>query len=615
MCGIAGWVDWQRDLRQEREMAIIERMTAALIPRGPDDQGIWVDEHTLLGHRRLIVLDPLGGTQPMIKVHQGQTYVIVFNGEIYNYQELRSKLKSLGHSFVTANSDTEVLLHAYIEWGIDCVYYLNGIFAFAVWDELRQHLLLARDRLGVKPLFYRAAPNSLLFASELKSLLAHPEVPAQVDGEGLAEILVLGPARTPGHGIFKGLHEVLPGHCLLFNRNGIRTWPYWRLHSWPHLDDAAITAGKLRELLEDIALRQLQSDVPLGTLLSGGLDSSILTALAARAVKGSPLSTFSVDYRDSRHYFVANQFETNPDGPWIETVSKYLGTNHHSVVLDNHDLAGALPQAMQAADLPGMTDIDASLLLFCREIKKIVTVALSGECADEVFGGYPWFHNSTAASEKGFPWVRMVEQRSEFLSPEIKKVIRPIEYALDRYHQARAEVPRLPGEDSTEAQIREAFYLNITRFMPTLLDRKDRMSMACGLEVRVPYSDHRLVEYVWNIPWSLKNYGGMPKGILRHAMRGILPEEVLMRQKSPYPKTHNPIYREMVKTELEQVLSNPAAPLLNLIQPDRLLLLLKSNQLLMNKPWFGQLMGDTQYMAYLLQVNRWLEHYGVELRL
>lgn len=613
MCGIAGWVDWQRDLRQDRERAVMECMTATLTSRGPDDQGIWAAEHTLLGHRRLIVLDPVGGAQPMVKVHQGQTYVIVYNGEIYNYRELRSKLKSLGHNFVTANSDTEVLLHAYIEWGANCVHYLNGIFAFAIWDELRQHLLLVRDRLGVKPLFYRAQPDSLLFASEIKSLLAHPEVSSQVDGEGLAEILVLGPARTPGHGIFKGIQEVLPGHCLLFDRNGLRTWPYWRLQSQPHLDDADTTAGKLRELLEDIAMRQLQSDVPLGTLLSGGLDSSILTALAARAVEGSPLSTFSVDYRDSRRYYVANQFETNPDGPWIETVSKYLGTDHHSIVLDNHDLAGALPQAMQAADLPGMTDIDASLLLFCREIKKDVTVALSGECADEVFGGYPWFHNAAAASENGFPWIRMVEQRSEFLSPEIKKLIRPQEYALDRYHQARAEVPRLNGESLIEAQAREAFYLNITRFMPTLLDRKDRMSMACGLEVRVPYSDHRLVEYVWNIPWSLKNYGGMPKGILRHAVRGILPDEVLMRQKSPYPKTHNPIYREMVKAQLEQVLDSSASPILPLIQPDKLLQLLKSHQPLMQKPWFGQLMGDTQYMAYLLQVNRWLEHYKVEL--
>ncbi len=613
MCGIAGWVDWQRDLRNERDMAVIERMTEALTPRGPDDQGIWAAEHTLLGHRRLIVLDPLGGIQPMIKVHHDQTYVIVYNGEIYNYRELRSKLKALGHDFVTANSDTEVLLHAYLEWGIDCVHYLNGIFAFAIWDELRQHLLLVRDRLGVKPLFYRAAPNSLLFASELKSLLAHPEVPAQVDGEGLAEILVLGPARTPGYGIFKGIREVLPGHCLLFDRNGIRTWPYWRLQSQPHLDDADTTAEKLRELLEDIAVRQLQSDVPIGTLLSGGLDSSILTALAARAVKGSPLSTFSVDYRDSSRYFVANQFETNPDGPWIQTVSKYLGTDHHSIVLDNHDLPDALPHAMQAADIPGMTDIDASLLLFCREIKKKVTVALSGECADEVFGGYPWFHNPAAASEKGFPWVRMVEQRSAFLSPEINKLIKPIEYALDRYHQARAEVPRLPGENAAEAQVREVFYLNITRFMPTLLDRKDRMSMACGLEVRVPYSDHRLVEYVWNIPWSLKNYGGLPKGILRYAAKGLLPDEVLMRQKSPYPKTHHPIYREIIKAQLEQVLNNPDSPLLNLVQPEKLLEMLRSNRLLMDKPWFGQLMGDTQYMAYLLQVNRWLEHYKVEL--
>lgn len=613
MCGIAGWLDWKKDLRQEDAVRILQKMTETLTHRGPDAGGTWSAHHVGLGHRRLIVLDPRGGAQPMTCTHEGRTYTITYNGELYNYLELRSQLQVRGHQFATRNSDTEVLLHAYIEWGAACTDRLNGIFAFAIWDEHRQSLFLCRDRLGVKPLFYRQTPDGLMFASELKALLAHPEVPAQLDREGLGEIMVMGPSRTPGHGVFRGLQELRPGFSLLGSRERVKMWPYWNLKSHPHRDGLKTTAATVRGLLEDTAARQLQSDVPVCTLLSGGLDSSILTALAARTLQHEPLHTFSVDYVDSSRYFIANQFETNPDGPWIERVSEHLGTVHHHIIIDNQELARSLVPALQASDLPGMTDIDSSLLLFCREIKKQATVALSGECADEIFGGYPWFHKPETAGTTGFPWIRQVKERSRFLSPALQDLIRPVDYAWQRFQEAREEVPRLPGEAAEDARIRELFYLNMTRFMTTLLDRKDRMSMAGGLEVRVPYSDHRLVEYVWNIPWTMKTAGGQAKGVLRQAMQGLLPQDVLWREKSPYPKSHHPLYRQSIKAELEQVLQDSSSPLLPLIQPQAVADLLQRDEPLMGQPWFGQLMGDTQYMAYLLQINRWLKHYRISV--
>lgn len=614
MCGIVGWIDWNRSLNSELEIEIMEDMTAALFKRGPDASGIWTSYHVSLGHQRLIVLDPQGGAQPMSCEHKGQQCTITYNGEIYNYLELRRELESRGHVFRTRNSDTEVLVHAYMEWGFTCTDHLNGIFAFGIWDETRQLLFLARDRLGVKPLFYRHNGPALLFASELKALLAHPEVPARLDRSGLAEIFVMGPSRTPGQGVFKGINELRPGHCLVYDRSGLKSWQYWRLQSRPHADDLDETARKVRDLLEDTVQRQLQSDLPVCTLLSGGLDSSILTALAAQNLGPEKLHTFSVDYTDSSRYFAANRFETDPDNPWVDIVSTHLGTAHHHIVIDNQALALALPDALQANDLPGMTDIDTSLLLFCREIKKQATVALSGECADEIFGGYPWFHDPSTAGHNGFPWVRMVEERSGFLADDIKELIDPAGYAWQQYQLAREEVPVLPGENSEQAHIREVFYLNMTRFMTTLLDRKDRMSMACGLEVRVPFSDHRLVEYVWNIPWDIKYNGGMAKGILRRSMQGLLPAEVLMRRKSPYPKTHNPLYCQEIVGRLQEVLNDDSSPIMPLIRPEAVAQLLTGNSVLHSQPWFGQLMGETQYMAYLLQVNRWLQEYRIEIR-
>lgn len=615
MCGIAGWIDWELDLTGEKERAILARMTETLAARGPDAVGNWVSSSAALGHRRLIVVDPAGGEQPMARERGGRTCVLVYNGELYNTLDLRRELESRGHVF-RGRCDTETLLLSYLEWGEDCVERLNGIFAFAVWDEAAQRLFLARDRLGVKPLFYAERGKALLFGSELKTLLAHPAVEPVLDAEGLAEIFALGPSRTPGHGVFRDVRELRPGWCATYDRDGLRLRQYWRLQSLPHEDDLETTVRRVRELLADTVERQLVSDVPLCTLLSGGLDSSAVTAFAVRAYARDgrpPLATYSVEYAGNDRYFKPTYFQPDADGPWIERVSAFLGTEHRPVVLENERVVEALREATAARDLPGMAEVDSSLLLFCREIKRGATVALSGESADEIFGGYPWFHSEKALTYDGFPWLRATRERAALLAPHLRQWARPEEYVARRYRESLAEVPRLPGEEPLEARRREIAYLNLTWFLACLLDRKDRMSMASGLEVRVPYCDHRLVEYAWNIPWAIKNCGGERKGILRRALVGVLPEDVLHRPKSPYPKTHHPAYLAACREELQRLLDDPSSPLGEIVDREAVRQVIATDGRGFPPSWYGQLMGTAQLYAYLIQVDTFLRHFRVRL--
>jgi len=613
MCGITGWIDWRKDLTGYP--IVLENMTETLTNRGPDASGTWITRHCALGHRRLSVIDPENGIQPMIRKKGDHVYTLVYNGEIYNALELKKELQDKGYSFRTT-CDTEVLLVAYMEWGSDCVRRLNGIFAFAVWDDERQTLFLARDRLGVKPLFYAHRRDMLLFGSEPKSILAHPDFHAEVSAEGLAEIFAVGPARTPGHGIYVGMQELKPGHTMTFSQTGFAIRKYWELVSSPHEHGVEETAAHIRALLQDTAERQLISDVPICTLLSGGLDSSALTSFAARhfgeASRGT-LRTFSVDYVDNDKHFKANAFQPNADAPWIRRMTEYLGTEHYDVRFDTPELVESLRAAVYARDTPGMADVDGSLLLFCREIKRHATVAVSGEAADEVFGGYPWFHREDALSAETFPWSLALRARVDLLAKDFVDWIKPDEYVQRRYREAIDEVPRLAGETPQQARMREMSYLNITRFMPTLLDRKDRMSMAVGLEVRVPYCDHRIVEYVWNVPWEVKTAGDREKGILRKALVGVLPEDVLTRKKSPYPKTHNPNYLAAVRAEVIDILNDPGSPLLPFIDRNKILALANSDASQFHLPWFGQLMSGPQMFAYLIQVDTWLRHYKVSV--
>lgn len=548
----------------------------------------------------------------MIRERGSETYVIVYNGELYNTENIRGELTRCGYSF-RGYSDTEVLLSAYMEWGAGCLPKLNGIFAFAVWDEARRILFMARDRMGVKPLFYTRKGSSFIFGSELKAILANPLVKPEIDAEGLAEIFALGPARTPGHGVFRGVKELRPGYCLTASENGINVRKYWELESRRHTDDLDTTAENVRWLLRDTVERQLVSDVPVCVLLSGGLDSSAITAFASEVYQKRglpPLDTWSIDYQGNDRHFQSNSYQPDADGPWVKKVSEHFGTVHHGVEIASGELAEALEASTLARDLPGMADVDSSLFLFCQKIKEGATVGLSGESADEVFGGYPWFHRPDAIGADTFPWAMM---RPRLLNPELREVVKPRDYIADRYRETLAEVPRFPEDDAMEARMREISYLNIIWFLTTLLDRKDRMSMAHGLEVRVPFCDHRIVEYVWNIPWAIKACDGQSKGILRRALRGVLPDDVLKRKKSPYPKTHNPAYMEIVQKKVREILEDPGSPILPLINLPFIQALVEGEASTINLPWFGQLMTGPQLFAYLIQVDYWLRTYKVNV--
>ena len=454
--------------------------------------------------------------------------------------------------------------------------------------------------------------NSFLFASEIKSLLAHPMITPIVSKDGLSEIFVMGPARTPGHGVFKDISEIKPGYCMMVDKNGCHTKRYWSLISKPHNESLESTIESVRELVYDAIKRQLVSDVPLGTMLSGGLDSSAITAIATEVYK-DPIQTFSVDYTGNDVNFHKNEFQPDPDAPWAKIVSEYLATKHHIHYIDTPQLTDALFKAVQARDLPGMTDVDSSLYLFCSEIKKHVPIALSGEGADEVFGGYPWFYRKELQDSNTFPWSRRAKERFEFYSPELLDLIKPTEYMEHRYMEALDEVPRLKSDTAANDRSRELFYLNLTRWMPTLLDRNDRMSTAARLNVRTPFCDHRLVEYLWNVPWEYKFYMNREKGLLRKALTGILPEDVLWRKKSPYPKTHNPDYLNAVRSLLIKVLEDKSSPLLHFVVADKLKDFALSVTPQTNIPWFGQLMNAPQMLAYFVQVEYWLREYNVKL--
>ncbi|HYK74979.1 MAG TPA: asparagine synthase (glutamine-hydrolyzing) [Pseudoneobacillus sp.] len=613
MCGITGWVDFKKNIGAE--INSIQKMTETLAKRGPDDTNVWTATHVGFGHKRLVVVDPIGGRQPMRKEKNGSYYTICYNGELYNTEDIRKELLLKGYSF-KGHSDTEVLLTAYIEWAENCVDHLNGIFAFAVWDERKEQLFIGRDRLGVKPLFLKDLDSGILFGSELKAILAHPEVKAEVDREGLSEIFGLGPSRTPGHGVFKNMKELRPGHALIFNRNGLKIWRYWSVKSEEHQDSFTQTVEKVRYLVKDAVTRQLVSDVPLCTFLSGGVDSSAITAIAAEAFKKEgkgPLHTYSIDYEGNNDYFESNEFQPDADSKWIQLMSDTFSTHHHNSVISQEHLVEYLTEAVHVRDLPGMADIDSSLLWFCREIKKDFVVSLSGECADEIFGGYPWFHREEDFNREGFPWMRSTASRQKLLRDNWHEKLRINDYVMQRYLDSIAETPRLDGESHLESKRRELFYLNQQWFMTTLLDRKDRMSMGASLEVRVPFADHRLVEYVWNIPWEYKMHGNQEKGILRKALEGILPNEVLYRKKSPYPKTHNPKYTEAVTTWLKEILQDKNTVLYEFLNKEELNRLVETRGNSYKEPWFGQLMSGPQLLAHLAQIHIWFKDYQIQV--
>lgn len=608
MCGIAGEINLKSQIsKQDYHIKMID----SLFSRGPDDGGIYTNKNAILLHRRLAVIDPQNGKQPMTAIKDEVEYTICYNGELYNTNEIKTKLKLKGVKFET-NTDTEVILKSYIEYGAEILKDYNGIYAFAIYCPQKKELFIARDKMGVKPFFYAERDSSFIFASELKTLLLHPKIKPEIDINSVAELLFIGPGRTPGCGVFKDVYELKPGFSGYFTINGLETNNYFKIKDAKNTDSTEKVVEKVKFLVGDAIEKQLVSDVPVGTFLSGGLDSSIISSVAAKhfAKQNKRLKTFSIAYKDNDKHFKSSKFQPNSDEEYIKTMVEYLNTEHFNLVVDTEEVVNALYSAVDARDLPGMADVDSSLLLFCKEIKKHVTVALSGECADEIFGGYPWYRDEKIRSRYGFPWAQSTEYREGFLHPDFKPLLSGADYVNDRYEATIQSANKLSGISSLESRMKEMVCLNTGWFMQTLLDRKDRMSMYSGLEVRVPFCDYRIAEYLYTVPWEIKDLNGREKGLLRTAMSDYLPESVLWRKKSPYPKTHNPAYFESVKNILKEILSNKNSPLFSICDYNAVEKLLSTER---SEPWYGQLMTTPQTVAYMIMLNYWLQKFKVKI--
>lgn len=611
MSGIVGFLNIKDKIMNAQE--ILLNMNNKISHRGLDKDGLYISNTVSLGHRSIIPEDK----QPIQFSFAENNYVIVYDGTLYNADELKHELEQYDFCFST-NSDAEVILKGYIHFQEKIVNKLNGVFAFAIWNTNENLLFIARDHFGIKPLYYTNINNSFVFASEIKALFEFPNVEPKLDTIGICELVGIGPAHTPGMTVFKNIYEVKPANYIIVNETGLHSKNYWQLISRPHTDSLGKTCEKVRYLLEDSIEKQVSSELPLCSFLSGGLDSSIISLYASDYCKNNdlpPLDTYSIDYIDNDKNFVKSDFQPNSDNYYINLMNKKLYSKHHNIVLDTPELADALESAMIARDMPGMADIDSSLLLFCKNVKPESSIALTGECADEIFAGYPWFFREDALSSNTFPWSIAITERQHLLNNIIAEKVDLKEYIDYRYKESLDKVNLLDTDDEETNQKKKISYLTLNWFMQTLLDRADRMSMYNGFEIRVPFCDYRLVEYVWNIPWELKALNGREKGLLRYIMKDALPSEIVDRKKSPYPKTHNPTYLKKVKQMLNSIMQDPNAPINILFNRDYITEIIDTEGKSFSRPWFGQLMTGPQLMAYLCQVNMWLERYQPKIEI
>lgn len=605
MCGIVGWIDWERDLRGEH--AIVDAMAATLKARGPDESGRWLSPRAALGHRRLSVIDPANGQQPMVFGEGDRTFVVVYNGELYNFRELRAELESLGHSFKT-RCDTEVLLHSYVQWGVDCVKRFDGIFAFGIWDQGEQQLFLARDRLGVKPLFWTERGSAILFGSELKALLAHPLVPAEIDQDGALELMIAVPPAfvpTPGRPPFRSVNEVRPGRHIVFKRGRAVETQYWKLERRPHTDDAETTVRRVRELLEAAVKRQLVSDVPLACLLSGGVDSSGIAALARRelAKENRAVQTWCIDFVDGEKHFIQVNWRPSRDAPYAEEMAGFLGAKHTTVRLDLSEMnVEGLLEVMRARDLPTGSQLDVSLMHLFKAVKGGATVALSGEAGDELFGGYVWhwgqpIGHGGVARPASFPWI------AADLKFGTRPHLDPQAYLRRRHEDAKKEVPLLDGDSEEVHRWCEAVYFGITRWLPYLLERKDRLGMRASVEGRVPFCDQTLVDYSFNIPLEMQKAHGVEKTVLRHAFKDLLPPSIFERKKSAFPYYENPYYQASINERVLAIVAENSSPALDVYDRTYFENVLKA----------GVKNIDRYEFEKLIQMDGWMREYHIRI--
>jgi asparagine synthase (glutamine-hydrolysing) len=564
MCGIAGIFEFGGDARIEP--SVLRRMCEVIAHRGPDDDGFFVQGGIGLGMRRLSIIDLATGHQP-IGNEDGSIW-IVFNGEIYNHRALRESLKSRGHGFRT-QSDTETIVHLYEEYGNDCVRHLRGMFAFAIWDAKRKSLFIARDRLGIKPLYYRLNSETFIFGSEIKALLAYPGANAEFQRSILTEFLAFGYVSSD-ETFYRGVRKLMPGHWLEIGESGkLRIEQYWDLPQAPAEEphDERYYVETYREMLEGAVQSHLMSDVPLGVFLSGGLDSSAVAALMTK-IRREPIETFSVGYREAKY----------SELPYARTVAQHLNSAHHEVLVSREDFFGALPKLIWHEDEPIAWPSSVSLYFVARLARERVKVVLTGEGSDETLAGYSryaftlknlafdrvyrgvvphrvrrgvreaiatsgWIAASarrklshTFLGRNGESWASFYfdnffsafgeKDQTELLTDEFQSEI-----------AAGSAYENVLGywEKSSGKLMQRLLYTDIKTYLVELLMKQDNMSMAASIESRVPFLDHVLVEWAMRIPASMQIRGGAGKQILKKAMEGLLPRSIIERPKLGFP--------------------------------------------------------------------------------
>ncbi|WP_340681974.1 asparagine synthase (glutamine-hydrolyzing) [Amycolatopsis coloradensis] len=615
MCGIGGIISFSSDLGGRDQTA--DRFAAALHDRGPESGGRWLGRHALLVFTRLAVIDPIGGGQPMVGADAedgAEPAVLAYTGEIFNFVDLRRELTGRGHRFITG-SDTEVVLRAFEEWGPACAERLRGMFAFAVWDAAKEQLHLIRDRFGIYPLHYTLTDEGFAFASEPKALFHTGQARPVVDHDGLRELL--GYTPTPGLTVFRGVREVMPGEIVTFGRDGLSRRHYWQLPAREHTESLSETIRTVRELLEDSIKRQVVSDVPLGVMLSGGLDSSIVSTLVDREVGagagGDRLRTFSMEYGYNLAHFRRNEMHESPDSPHVATMVERLGTDHSELLVTTDDLMDPLEQlaVVSGMDRPVVgLDTHVAFRRLAARMQPTATVALCGDGADELFGGYVWFQDPWYVRAKTFPWIgpfHGMEMYSGLVDRQLYQELDLPGYIDQRCREAIAETPLTGTETAEERRMREITYLNLTRYLRTVLDRRDRMGQAGPLEGRVPFCDHLLVEYVYNIPWAMKNLDGREKGLLRAAVTDLLPESILWRGKSPFPTAQDPAYRQSLRKQLQVISEDKASGIAGLLDAKRV-------EAVLSDPSEGLGAGVNRLsIEAAIQLYYWTTDCGVEL--
>lgn len=557
----------------------------------PDETGVMFTDLFALGHKRLCIRDKTNGHQPMSEYN----HHLAFCGQIYNIKEIQDNKSE--------HSDTKGLLKCLINLQEAAFDKLNGSFSFVYINN--DTVYAVRDHIGSKPLYYSFIDDDIIISTNIKGILEYG-VEAVMGQLEICNLLGLSPSHKPGHTLYKGIYEIKPGHYLKFNKkDGIKMVKYFDVKREPHIMDYQSTVDYVRYLVKDSVEKELVSDYGISCLLSGGLDSSIVGAIASDKV--SKLKTYSIDYEDNNIDFKPNEFEKSRDAEFIPFMINKYDLNHTSNLIDNCTIIDYLKSCVELRDGPGMADIDASLLYLCKEVGNNYKCTLTGECADELFGGYAWFKNPDLST---FPWIRNLDYRLSLVNKKILDKVDVKKFVDDTLKEAIKEAPVDENDNEKQKKELQMNYLNLKFVMTQLLDRMSSIGAGVNVEGRIPFADKRIVKFAYNIPYEYKCYNGIEKGILRDAFKDILPEEIVNRRKSPYPKSQAKSYHNKIKREFEKLFSKDSR-IFEIFDKQKLFELLDKDE--MDCPWYGQLMRYDSFLGYLLQVNYWLEKYNVRI--